>query len=235
MFDTASTSSTPTLALDDLRSSAVSEPETRWDIGQLDETLGQRFSDRPFARAIADQIFSARPTPPPHTFLFNELAATSQAVRNILSGVFYKLADIGVEATTITEVDTAVREEAISKVEALRSQVGERLWADSGKPLALRTVDWAVEFVKKCPVESFRLDMFNIDFTADGDVLLDWDDGGVPALTILVTQDGSIVHSGAYKESQGKRRSHKGTEPWDGTLSRELRQAFRRLLDERAA
>ena len=99
----------------------------------------------------------------------------------------------------------------------------------------MRTVEFATEFARKCPIESFGLGMFNADFTADGDVLLDWDDGEEPALAILVTRQKTVVFSGVYKESEGKRRTNKGNEPWNGNLSPELRQAFLRLVNERAA
>ena len=198
MLDTTSTSSTSTLALDDLGSSVVSELEAQWDIAQL-------------------------------------LADTSHRVRSPLEASLRKPAENTQKATAATETNAAARDQAIAEVTALSSQVGERMWENSGRPLELHTVELATEFVRKCPIESFGLGMFNADFTADGDVLLDWDDGEEPALTILVTAQKTVVFSGVYKETEGKRRTNKGNEPWGGNLSPELRQAFLRLVNERAA
>ncbi len=130
---------------------------------------------------------------------------------------------------------TAAKKDAIASVIELESRVGDRMWTDSGKPLELRTVKLATEFVRKCPPESFGPGIFSVDFTADGDVLLDWDDGNEPALTVLVTGQGTVVFSGVYKETDGNRRTNKGNEPWEGSLSAELQQAFQRLMNERAA
>lgn len=218
MLDTTSTSSSSTSAFSCLGPSSVSGTEKQWDIGQLKEHC------------------SAPPLPLDSLAFSNKLAeATFQAPLYSFLKVHRRLDDNGPEEVAITETHTVAKEQAVAEVKALRSQVGERLWTNTGKPLESQTVDGAIEFVKKCPVESFGLGMFNVDFTADGEILLDWDNGGVPALTILVTQDGSIVYSGVYGESQGRRRYHKGTEPWGGILSRELRQAFTRLLDGSAA
>ncbi|WP_446831617.1 hypothetical protein [Candidatus Foliamicus sp.] len=139
------------------------------------------------------------------------------------------------ETNTPLEMNTTARKAAIAQVTALRSRVGERMWVDSGSPLELRTVELATEFVTKCPDESFGLGMFNVDSTADGDVLLDWDDGEEPALTILMTGQGTVVFSGVYRELDGKMRTSKGDETWEGSLSPELRQAFQRLINEKAA
>ncbi len=99
----------------------------------------------------------------------------------------------------------------------------------------MRTVELATEFVKKCPAASFGIGLFNVDFTADGDVLLDWDDGKEPALTIMVTAQDTVVFSGVFRQTDGKVRTNRGNEPWEGSLSPELRQAFQRLVNERAA
>ena len=122
---------------------------------------------------------------------------------------------------------------AETQVERLKSRVGEELWGSSGKEPKLETIETALAVIRNCPVDCFAFDLFQSEVTADGDVLPDWDDGGEPAPTVLVTAQGTVAHSAVYKTSED--RGSKGVRPWDGELSPELLDAFDRFMAERGA
>ena len=112
----------------------------------------------------------------------------------------------------------------------LLDTAGEQDWdGEGGLALSESTVDRAVIFLRTCPAGAFLGEIdFAADATGDGDVMLTWAVGYDRLLTVLITGDRRVLHSGVFPAPE---RERTGVSDWvdTGQLPEGIAPCFDRL------
>ena len=137
------------------------------------------------------------------------------------------------EAPYDQEFVSRSRDKRTSEVELLLTEAGLDDWdGEGGLALSMSTVDQALAFLRACPEAAF---LDEIDYaataTGDGDVMLTWAVGYDHLLTVLITKNGQVLHSGTFPTSEKER---KGVSDWvdtgPGLLPEGIAPCFDRLV-----
>ena len=120
--------------------------------------------------------------------------------------------------------------ECARAIHALLKSAGVENWdGEGGLALSESTVDRAVTFLSTCPAEAFFVEIdFAADATGDGDVMLTWAVGYDRLLTVLITEDRQVLHSGVFPAPE---RERTGVSDWidRGQLPEGIAPCFDRL------
>ena len=128
------------------------------------------------------------------------------------------------------EAVSRMRNGRMSEVEYLLTEAHLDDWDGEGAlALSVKSVEKAVAFLRACPVEAFLEEIdYAADATGDGEVMLTWAVGYDSLVTVLITREGELLHSGVFATSDKER---KGVSEWVDTepLPEGIIPCFKRL------